>query len=253
MSYYALQQGTNVYEAAAGLGAIVRTQDARGKWIRQGKASQPWSIPFAYSGFGGIEFSGSKGWADQTACDAAWQATKTTVPQCKTWVNLMRAGLAQLGYGQLGQSVAWGAADIAAYKAWCAKNSMTPTTYPTKDGWTLMETQVNQGIVTGDQPPVEMVKSGDTFVPAGTVAGAGASKGVSPFMLGLIAVGLIGVGAIAIAAKRRKGGTAATPVSGPLPSPMKANFPRRRKQSAKYRRHLAYVFKKAHSSIRHSR
>jgi hypothetical protein len=220
MSYYGLQSGTKVYEAAAGLGAFLRSKDRAGRY-----SPAKWIIPSAYSGLGGIEFSGAKGWSDQLACDAAYKANKTTVPQCKTWVNLMRAGLAQCGYGQLGQNQSWGSADIAAYNNWCAKNSMTQTTYPTQDGWLLMEKQVAGGVVTGDKPPVQMEKQGETFVPAGTAAGAGATKGgLSPMMIGVIAVGVIGLGALAIAAKKRKG---TAPVTGSLQSasaPMKANL-----------------------------
>jgi len=234
MSYYGLTAGTNVYEAAAGLGAILRTKDKSGQY-RPAK----WLIPSAYSGLGGIEFNGAQGWTDQLACNAAYQANKTTIPQCKSWVNLMRAGLAQLGYGQLGQNVSWGSADEAAYKSWCTKNSMTPTAMPTQDGWTLMQTQVNNNIVTGDQPPVQMTKSGDTFVPTGTVAGAGASTGISPMMIGLIAVGVIGLGAIAIMAKRH--GKAAAPVTGSLASasaPMKANLGRKHRRHSRHHRNL---------------
>jgi hypothetical protein len=224
MSYYIVNQPGRVVEAAAGMGAFVSQRGApRRRAARTDRASVPPEFraraarAASFRGFGAFEFSAAKVWSDMQACDNAWQASKTTVPQCGTWTSAVRGALGTLGYGQLAMGGAWGAADIGAYKAWCSNNGVSPGTYPTESSLATMETQLSIGKVTGGDPPIEYAVVGGELVPidAVTKEPIPEKKGLNLAMLGLVAVGLIGVGALAIAAKRRGGRT--TVVTGALP------------------------------------
>jgi hypothetical protein len=169
---------------------------------------------------GAFDFNAATVWSDMQACNTAWQASQTTVPQCGTWTSAVRGALGTLGYGSLTMGVAWGAADIAAYKAWCRANGIAEGTYPTQSSLATMETQLSQGIVTGGETPIEYTESGGELVPASAVTGKPAVEGKKGFNVAALAIGavaLIGVAAIAIAAKRH-GGSRATVVTGALPS-----------------------------------
>jgi hypothetical protein len=175
---------------------------------------------------GAFEFNAAAVWSDMQACNTAWQSSQTTVPQCKTWTNAVRGALGTLGYGALPMGGSWGSADIAAYKAWCRANSISEGTYPTQTALQVMETQLAQGITTGGVTPIEYTETANgDLVPTTDVTKAGppVAEGKKPFNVAALAIGaaaLIGVAAIAIAAKRHGGRT--TVVTGALPSTVAA-------------------------------
>ena len=232
MSYYIVKQPGRVVEAAAGMGAFVsqrRVKDRAAKTDRFRAARRFTAI----RGMGAFDFNAGTVWSDMQTCNNAWQASKTTVPQCGKWTSAVRGALGTLGYGQLAMGGPWGAADISAYKAWCRANGVAEGTYPTQSALATMETQLSIGKVTGGEKPVEFAESGGELVPIDSVTKEPIpqpeKKGMNLAMLGLVAVGLIGVGALAIAAKKR-GGSRPSPVSGPLPAPMVANRRRRHRR-----------------------
>ena len=175
---------------------------------------------------GAFDFNAASVWSAMQTCNTAWQSSQTTVPQCKTWTNAVRGALGTLGYGALPMGGSWLAADIAAYKAWCRANSIAEGTYPTQSALQVMETQLAQGITTGGSTPVEytetpsgdLVPAVDVTKPAPIVEG---KKGFNVAALAIGAAALIGIAAIAIAAKRH-GGSRTTVVTGSLPSTVAA-------------------------------
>lgn len=263
MSYYVINQG-NIYEAAAGLGATVKdlpfaTQDVRYRVIRAGaqgfgavqyvpfkdrpflyRAQKDAKIRAGRAGLFGLgaamEYDGAAMWSAQNACDAAWQASKTTIAQCATWVNATRAALARLGYGQLTQNAMWGSADQAATKKFAADNGLPVpgNGFPTQAIHMKIEANVTAPapVVTGDKPPVDVEKVPGTneyaYLQPKTDTASGeaqAKKGLTTAQLALIGVGLVGIAAIAIAVKKR--GATRQVASGqaikqPLPSPTTA-------------------------------
>jgi hypothetical protein len=262
MSYYVINKG-NIYEATAGLGATVKDlpyaqKDVVYRAIRNAQQAvgamgyQPLKDrPFMYrstkdaklragrAGLYGLgaamEYDGAAMWSAQNACNTAWQASKTVVPQCTTWVNTTRAALARLGYGQLTQNASWGSADQAATKKFASDNGLpVPSNgYPTQAIHMKIEANISAPtpVVTGDKPPVEVEPVPGTneyaYVQPKTDTASGetqAKKGLSTAQLALIGVGLVGVAAVAIALKKRgsrstvsAGAGIQTPLPGAVP------------------------------------
>jgi hypothetical protein len=240
MSYYIVKAPGTVNEAAAGMGAFVRQGRAvrpirassNDRVIRAARPTGPWSRPRGFRavrGFGAFEFNAASVWHDINVCNTAWQTSQTTAPQCN-WTDKVRGALGTLGYGQLPMGGSWGSADIAAYKSWCRANGIAEGTYPTQSSLSVMETQLAQHNVTGTETPVEYTESGGSLVPAAAVTKAGPAEqaaagkgGPNLATMALVAVGLIGLGAIAMVAAKRRGSSTTrvstvAPVTGPLPA-----------------------------------
>jgi hypothetical protein len=224
MSYYIVKQPGKVYEAAAGLGAIVRQRRVSDRG-RASRAAHRWNQPIRspFRGMGAFDFNAATVWSQMQACNSAWQANQTTVPQCGQWTNAVRGALGTLGYGQLTMGQPWGAADIAAYKAWCGANGIAEGTYPTQSSLGVMEQQLSIGKVTGGETPTEYTEVDGELVPTAALTPAQKAQVEAqkkPFNYAALAIGaaaLIGVAAIAIAAKRH-GSSRATVVTGALPT-----------------------------------
>lgn len=167
-----------------------------------------------FNGFGaaasGFTFNGTQAWADWMACVNAYEKTGAVVPQCKKAVDAFRAALGQMGYGKLNLGAQWGKSDQAAYQSWADKNGLpkSPAGYgmPAEAHMPVMEQQVNQKIVTGSQTPVEYAEANGEIVPKSAVTKSIEKAGAGGALWLLLGAAAIGVGAIYVAKKKKKGG-----------------------------------------------
>jgi len=143
------------------------------------------------SGFGDITFNGNTAWSLWVQCSQVWQASQQVGPTCKEAADIIRAGLMQLGYGDLPRGIPWGSADQGAWKQFAAGQGIPAGGgLPTKGGLQIMDELLEQGKHPGPEKPIEMTKVGDEYVPAKNVESR-AGVGVA-IALGLLAVGVAG-------------------------------------------------------------
>jgi hypothetical protein len=180
-----------------------------------------------FGALGGIEFNGAAVWSDWVACDNAYKASVAAGtpfsghPSCKRAVDAIRAALGQLGYGKLGMGVAWGSADQGAWKDWAAKAGVAPSGgMPTKDGLAVMDAQIAKGVKTGDKAAVDYTLVDGNYVETSQLTDGTAKAGIDWSTWGLVALGVAGVGAVAIVASKKKGRRSSSAPARVRPSSM---------------------------------
>lgn len=124
-------------------------------------------------------------WSQGTMCGTA--GPDLYCAEATRAVNMIRAALAKLGYGELPMGQPWGSLDQAAYKAWARDASLnSPAGMPLKDQLSVMELQLSRNLKPGPKPAVsyeEVPGGGATFLEMKTLGIAGA------VVLGLALVG----------------------------------------------------------------
>ena len=166
------------------------------------------SLGCGCGGLGGLDFSGSAVWQDWLAgqgCGSPEVPQVTTCAAAKRAVDAIRAGLSQLGYGQLQMGTPWGSGDRAAYSKFVGDHSLQPSSgMPTEAHLLVMDELLNRGATPGPEKPIAYEKVGGEYVPS-TMAAAGIGiKGLA--ILGV--VGLAAFGGMALLKKRKKGSRA---------------------------------------------
>lgn len=165
------------------------------------------------AGFGAVAmaFNADAVWADCLAGSSCKTGKEPTCGASKRCGQSIQAALNALGYGPLTVDGQIGTGTMAAIKRFSMDNGFGSLTWPTKPMVIKMGELLAAGEKPGPGPVVESHVVNGEFVP-GAAPGGGMSTGMSTGLaLGLGAIALVGVGALALMAKK-KGGKASTTV-----------------------------------------
>lgn len=153
-----------------------------------------------------MEFNAEAVWADCLAGSSCKTGKESTCGASKRCGQQVQAALNALGYGPLTVDGQIGTGTIAALKRFSADNGFGTASWPTKPMLIKMEELLKAGEKPGPGPAVESHVVGGEIVPGaapgGGIMGAGMSTGLA---LGLGAIALVGVGALAFFAKKKGG------------------------------------------------
>jgi len=206
MSYY-MMDGAQ----AAQVAAAQRSMMGYGGYDGLGRVRLSERAPFSLYGLGAVEFNAGTVWQDWLAGAKGDNAAGMRA------ANAIRAALSQLGFGATTMGVSWGSSqDKAAYGAFASKEGIPappglPLWWPSQTGIIKLEELVKAGQTVGAQPVTEFHEVAGKMVPGPApgvapvvarpaVAKAGLTTGQ---MLGLGALALVAVGAIALLARRK--------------------------------------------------
>lgn len=202
MTYHA-QNGMGSYYELSGFGGMARPSRR------------------VFSGFGAVSFSADALWSDWLAGAGGNNAAG------KRAADTLRAALGQLGYGPVAvggmfaDSSSGGALDKAAYGKFVSDNGVSPTPgmpayWPNKAGIIKLAELVKAGGNPGGGEVQEFHDAGGTIV-------AGAAPGAKPLataslstgmMVGIAAAAVLGIGALALFAKKKGPGSSTSSSSG---------------------------------------
>lgn len=150
-----------------------------------------------FYGFGAIDFNAEAVWSDWVKGGASANRAAKSI----------QAGLNQLGYGLLNVDGIFGPKSRAALKAFSLDNGFGSQDWPTKPILLKMAELIKTGTITGPSAPVESHIVGGEFVP-GPAPGAkplSAKAGLTTGqMLGIGALVLVGIGALAVLSKPKR-------------------------------------------------
>ncbi len=156
--------------------------------------------------FGAIDFDAAQVWSNWTAGASGNNAAGKTAAQN------VQAALNQLGYGPITVDGQFGAGSLAAWKKFANANGVEAT-WPDQAGILKLGEMVKSGGNPGGGTQVESHVVGGQFVP-GPAAGQAAISSKAAMstgtMLGIGAIVLVGIGALAIVAKKKKSGAPAS-------------------------------------------
>lgn len=154
-----------------------------------------------FGAFGATDFNPSLVWAD---CEAGASGNNAAGKNCGMAIQM---ALNKLGYGPLTVDGQVGKNTIAALKQFGIDNGFGAITWPTKAAVIKMDELMRAGATPGPSAPIESHVVGGEVVPgaapgSGVLAKAGITSGTA---LAIGAVALVGIGALALMAKKKKG------------------------------------------------
>jgi len=158
-------------------------------------------------GFGAVDFDSSAVWHDWLSGGSGDNAAGMRA------ADAIRAALGQLGYGTVAIGQPWGtASDKAAYSKFAAQQNIPaasgmPTWWPTQTGVTRLGELAKAGGTPGGGPAQQFHTVDGQVIPGGVGPGGAATAAMSGGeKLGLLVLALGALGAVALVAKRKKGG-----------------------------------------------
>lgn len=172
------------------------------------------------SGFGGIalggfgaasSFSAEAVWTDCLAGSSCKTGKEPTCGASKRCGQSVQAALNALGYGPLTVDGQIGPASMSAIKKYSLDNGFGALVWPTKAMLIKMEEQLSKGEKPGPGAAIDSHVVGGEFVPGSGPGGLVSTMGMSTgMMLGLGALALVGVGVLALIAKKKRGAPGGT-------------------------------------------
>ncbi len=155
---------------------------------------------YAAHGLGGIDFNASSVWTDWVAGAPPTNDNAAGARAAKA----IQAGLNEIGYGPIAVDGQFGSGSIAAWNKFANANSV-PTDWPTQVGVTKLGEQIAAGGNQGGGTVSDYHIVNGQYVPG---AAPGTSKaGMSSTMIGIGIAALVGIGILAIVAKKKKTGS----------------------------------------------